>query len=65
MIQANEPTTQFGINKGLTIMLDAHTDLVSAGSINTGFKGFTGLVSNKACFPLVYQKGFQIKPGQP
>jgi hypothetical protein len=25
--------------------------------------GFTGLVSNKGNFPLVYQKGFQIKPG--
>jgi hypothetical protein len=38
-VQGNEPTTQFGINKGLTVMLDAHTDIVSSGSINTGFKG--------------------------
>jgi hypothetical protein len=39
LVQGNEPKTQFGINKGLTVMLDAHTDIVSAGSINTGFKG--------------------------
>ena len=60
---ANEPSTQTGINKGLSFMLDAHTDLLSASSIDRDFKGFTGLISYKGSFPLVYQRGFQIRPG--
>jgi len=62
-VDANEPTTQTGINKGLSFMLDAHTDLLSASSIDRDYKGFTGLVSYKGSFPLVYQRGFQIRPG--
>ena len=58
-----EPKSQFGVNKGLTVIMDAHSDILSAGSVDSSFQGFTGLISNSRCFPLIYQKGFQIRPG--
>ena len=62
-VNENEPKTQSGINKGLSFMLDAHTDLLSSSSVDRDFTGFTGLISAKGCFPLISQKGFQIRPG--
>lgn len=44
----NEPTTLPGRNKGLILMLDAHTDLLNSGSVNSDQEGFLGLV---ICFP--------------
>ncbi len=62
-LEADEPGTQAGLTKGLTVMLDAHTDQISGSSVETGFKGFTGLISYKGSFPLVQQRGFQIRTG--
>jgi amiloride-sensitive sodium channel len=59
----NEPKTQSGINNGLSFILDAHTDLLASSSVVTDFKGFTGLISAKGSFPLINQRGFQIRPG--
>jgi len=58
-----EPTTLPGRNKGLVLMLDAHTDLLAAGSVDSDYKGFTGLVSPSGSFPFTMQEGFEIRPG--
>jgi hypothetical protein len=41
----NEPRTLPGRNKGLVLMLDAHSDLFAAGSNDANFNGFVGLIS--------------------
>jgi hypothetical protein len=58
-----EPKTQSGIKNGLSFILDAHTDLLASSSVVTDFKGFTGLISAKGSFPLINERGFQIRPG--
>ncbi len=45
------------------IVLDAHTDLASPGSIDSDYQAFTGLITNSGSFPLTYMRGFQIRPG--
>ncbi len=59
----NEPTSQPGYSMGLTVLLDAHTDLLAEFSIDTDFKGFEAAVIPKTDFPLTFQKGFKVKPG--
>jgi len=39
-----EPKTLPGRNKGLVLMLDAHSDLFNQGSVSSDFQGFYGLV---------------------
>ncbi len=39
-----EPRTQTGLNKGLMVMLDAHSNLWSSSSVDSDFQGFTGLI---------------------
>ncbi len=51
------------MNKGLIVMLDAHNDLMAGGSVETDFEGFTGLIDSSGSYPMLSQKGFQIKPG--
>jgi amiloride-sensitive sodium channel len=52
-----------GRNKGLVLMLDAHTDLLSPGSVDSDYEGFLGLISPKDSFPFIMQEGFEIRPG--
>ena len=61
--KGSEPKSVSGIGKGLTLVLDAHTDLLSASSVAEDFKGFVGLISGKGDFPMVKSKGFFIRPG--
>jgi len=44
-------------------MLDAHTDLLADGSVDSDYEGFTGMISNIESFPLTINRGFHIKPG--
>ena len=59
----SEPKTLAGLNKGLLLMLDAHSDLFAAGSVDSDYEGFTGLISSSQSFPYTAQEGFVIKPG--
>ena len=63
-VKAGEPKSQAGINKGLMVMLDAHTDLLSEGSVDSDFEGFVVLISKRESFPMTFDKGFLIKPGK-
>jgi amiloride-sensitive sodium channel len=56
-------TTLPGRNKGLVLMIDAHTDILAPGSLDSDFKGFIGLVSPSGSFPFTIQEGFEIRPG--
>ena len=60
---SGEPKTLVGKNKGLFVMLDAHSDLLAPTSLDQDYMSFTGLISNRESFPLMRQAGFGIKPG--
>ena len=62
-VNKHEPNTQAGLNKGLKIMLDAHSDIWSSASVDSDFQGFTGLIDRIGSYPLMLQNGFQIKIG--
>jgi hypothetical protein len=44
--------TQPGKKGGLTVVLDAHADLLSAGSVEIDNTGFLGLLQSRGSFPL-------------
>jgi hypothetical protein len=58
-----EPKTEPGKSKGLTVILDAHSNLFSASSVTLDTQGFVGLISNSGSFSQTSLGGFDIKPG--
>jgi hypothetical protein len=61
--QKKEPISQAGTQMGLTVMLDAHSDILTEFSVTDDFHGFTAIVTPPTDFPLIYQQGFGIKTG--
>jgi hypothetical protein len=61
--EKQEPKTQPGKGKGLNVILDAHSDLFSGGSVNGDTNGFIGLIHPKGSFPITSSGGFDIRPG--
>jgi hypothetical protein len=59
-----DPTSQAGTQMGLTVMLDAHTDLLTEFSVTDDYDGFTAIVTPPNDYPLLYQQGFGIKTGE-
>ena len=59
----HEPTSLPGRNKGLVLILDSHSDMFSAGSVDSDFDEFMGLISPSDSFPLMNQEAFEIRPG--
>jgi hypothetical protein len=62
-VESNEPKTIPGKNKGLVLMLDANSNLLSTGSIDSDFRGFTVFVGTSGSFPLMSQEGIEVRPG--
>ena len=62
-VNNGEPTTRTGVNLGLTVYLDAHTDLIESLSISSDIGGFNTLIAPTTDFPLTFQKGFEVKAG--
>ena len=52
-----------GVSKGLTLMLDSHSDLLSGSSISDDFQGFIAVVNDNKQFPITTQKSVLIRPG--
>ena len=63
-VDQKEPTTQPGQNKGLMLVLDAHTDKVSSGSVSDNFKGFVTVVDDPDNYPLTETNGLLVRPGR-
>ncbi len=60
-VEQNEPTSQAGTRMGLTVILDAHTDMTTELSITDNFEGFTASITPPSEFPLMYQRGFEVR----
>ena len=62
-LQNSEPRSQAGSKMGLTVILDAHTNLITEYSISSDFQGFTAMVIPQGDFPLTNLNEFEVKPG--
>lgn len=62
-VNNKEPKTLPGRSKGLLLILDAHSDMFSSGSVDSDFESFSGYIGGNASFPLMSQGGFEIRPG--
>ena len=61
MTQNTEP--QAGAEKGLVVLLDAHSDWLVPGSFSEDFHAFTAVIQSSGSFPLTSQGGLVIRPG--
>ena len=59
----HEPVPQAGRSKGLTLILDAHSDLVTGSSVNDDIDGFFAIVDSKDQYPMTFRKTALIRPG--
>ena len=55
--------TEPGQSKGLLVVLDSHSNLYSASSIESETQGFIGIITQGGNFPQRNLGGFDIKPG--
>ena len=51
-----EPKSQAGVNKGLSVTLDAHSDLLDSLSVGSNYNSFTAVIGSPRDFPLTLQK---------
>lgn len=61
--ESNEPKSRAGTKLGLSVLLDLHTERAEPLSFNSDFSGFTVVIGNYHEYPLTFQKGIQIRPG--
>ena len=59
-----DPTIHTGRAEGLQLVLDAHTDQISSGSIADNFRGFHVVIDGKEKYPFTSRNGILIKTGQ-
>jgi hypothetical protein len=52
-----------GRSKGLSLMLDAHSDLIAASSIPDDFRGFLAVIDSRTQYPITSGKSVLIRPG--
>lgn len=57
-------TTQFGVKRGLTVLLDAHKVAMAPSSMKTDAKGFRAYVGRKMDYPAVREGGVLIRAGE-
>ena len=58
-----EPKTLPGKNKGLFLLLDAHSDWFAPTSQGKSFNSFTGVIGSNNSFPFMGQQSFEILTG--
>ena len=56
--------TSNGINNGLRIILDLHSNQVSFGTLETEFSAFSVFLGRPDDFPMMKRKSLKIQPGQ-
>ena len=59
----NEPKPEAGQSKGLTLILDGHTDRLTEATVSDNFRGFPVVIEEKNKFPFVEMSGLVARPG--
>ena len=58
-----EPKPEAGRKKGLTLIVDRHSDALSPSSVTEDFQGFLTIVDDKQKFPLTSTTNLIVRPG--
>ena len=61
--KSNEPIPEAGRDKGLTLIVDGHSNKLSRSTISDNFRGFVTVVDGSEKFPLVSQSNLIVRPG--
>ena len=59
----NEPRPEAGRSKGLTLILDGHTDRLTEATVSDNFLGFSVVIDGKDKYPFVEMSGLVARPG--
>jgi amiloride-sensitive sodium channel len=62
-LKNKEPKSQSGSRMGLTLVLDAHSDLLTEYSMSSDFKEIVAAIIPPGDFPLLSQNPIKLKPG--
>jgi hypothetical protein len=58
-----EPRPEAGINKGLTVIVDRHSDILSPGTVTDSFRGFITIIDDKDKYPMATLSSLIARPG--
>ena len=61
--ETNEPFPEAGRDKGLTLVVDGHSNKLSRATVSDNFRGFITVVDDKDKFPLVSLSSLIARPG--
>ena len=61
--ESTEPIPEAGRDKGLTLIVDGHSNKLSRSTISDNFRGFVTVVDGKEKFPLVSHSNLIVRPG--
>ena len=59
----NEPISEAGRSKGLSVILDAHSNLLAGGTVSQDFDGFFAIIDSKNQYPTTTRKSVLLRPG--
>ena len=59
----NEPVSEAGRSKGLQVILDSHSNLLSGGTVGEDFDGFYAIIDGKNQYPMTTRKTVLLRPG--
>ena len=62
-VENNEPKPGAGQDKGLTLIVDGHSNRLSRASVSDDFRGFVTVVDDREKFPLVSLSNLIVRPG--
>ena len=61
--ELNDLISEPGQSKGLSLVLDGHSNLLSGGTVTEDYDGFYAIIDEKHQYPLTDTKSILIKPG--
>ena len=62
-IENEEPMPEVGTKRGLSLVLDRHTDRLSPMSVAEDFQGFVATIEDNKKYPMTYRNSLLIRPG--
>ena len=62
-IEDNEPKPEAGRNKGLTLVVDRHSNMLSASTVMDNFQGFVTVIDGNDKYPLTSSSSLIARPG--
>ena len=62
-VNKNEPLSKAGMENGLTLVFDEHSDRLTKASVFDDFRGVPVLIGGKYDFPMLGLSGIRVRPG--